>query len=126
MGSNGSGPDWVQAFAEFHKRHRDKNGKKLVFTAVFNAAMDAFISCAEVPLVWRVLAWIWRHSWGNDSDYCVDAIGGKPIGQQACADEFDIEKQRISDCVATLRVLYFVLPSTGHKLYPVDDPTRTA
>jgi hypothetical protein len=120
------GPDWALAFADFHARHRDVKGRKLVFTAVFNAAMEAFIMCPEVPLVWRVLAWIWRLSWGNDSDYCVDDIGGSPMGQQACADHFGVKKQRVHDCVVLLRELNFVLPPDGHKLYPVDDPTRNA
>jgi hypothetical protein len=118
------GPDWALAFAEFHARHRDVKGKKLVFTAIFNAAMDAFITCSEVPLVWRVLAWIWRCSWGKDSDYCVDGIGGSPLGQQACADQFGVDKRRVHDCVTILRQLNFVLPPDGHKLYPVDDPTN--
>ena len=83
-----------------------------------------FISCPEVPLLWRVLAWIWRHSWGNSSDFCVDKIGGKPQGQQECADEFGVAKQRINDCVSLLRDLYFVLPSARYMLYPVDDPAH--
>lgn len=118
------GPDWALAFAEFHARHRDVKGKKLVFTAIFNAAMDAFIMCPEVPLVWRVLAWIWRHSWGNSSDFCVDGIGGDPLGQQACADQFGVDKRRVHDCVALLRGLNFILPPNGHKLYPIDDPSQ--
>ena len=118
------GPDWGLAFAEFHARHRDVKGRKLVFTAIFNTSMEAFIACPEVPLVWRVLAWIWRYAWGNDSDYCVDKIGGSPLGQQACADHFQVDKRRVHDCVALLRGLNFILPANGHKLYPVDDPSK--
>lgn len=124
--TNGNGPDWAATFAEFHRRHRDVDGKKLVFTAIFNAAMDAFILCAEVPLVWRVLALIWRYSWGNSSDYCVDQIGGEFLGQKAFAKKLGVDNRRVNDCVALLRDLYFVLPGHGHKLYPVDDPAQAA
>ena len=124
MAAPNNGPDWAAAFAEFHGRHRDVKGRKLVFTAIFNAAMESFIACPEVPLVWRVLAWIWRYSWGNDSDYCVDGIGGNSLGQQGCANHFGLDKRRVHDCVTLLRDLNFVLPPDGHKLYPVDDPSN--
>jgi hypothetical protein len=123
-GDSPNGTEWAVVFASFHARHRDKDGRKLKFTAVFNAAMDAFIGASEIPLEWRVLAWIWRYSWGNDSDWCVDKIGGEAIGQQACADFFGVDKQRVNDAVMVLRTLNFVAPKTGHKLVPVDDPSQ--
>lgn len=116
------GSDWAALFAEFHARHVDTRGKKLKFVIVFNASMEFFIGCREVPLMWRILAWIWRYSWGNNSDHCVDKIGGTAIGQQACAGAFQVDKRRINQCVGELRVLNFVHVKTGHRLKPVDDP----
>src|SRR5215831_1915617 len=121
-----NGTDWVQLFSDFHARHRDSKNRKLKFTAVFNAAMDAFIACCDIPLEWRLLAWIWRYSWGHVSDYCVDGINGDSLGQEDCAGFFEVSKQRINDCVQILRQLHFVLPKTGHRLYPVDDPATKA
>jgi len=116
--------NWSRLFTEFHARHRDANGKKLKFTAVFNTHMEVFIRESEVPLEWRFLAWIWRHAWGNNSDYAVKDISGAQLRQADFADEARVEKQRVSDAAVLLRGLNFLVTGTGQKLYPVDDPTQ--
>jgi len=77
---------WSDLFASFHSRHRDPKGKRLTFTVVFNTAIESLMVKSEVPLEWRVLAFIWRMSWGHSSDFAVDRIGGKQIGQTRCAE----------------------------------------
>lgn len=116
--------DWAQRFSEFHERHKDLTGrKKLAFTAIFNATMDAYIACPDVPLDWRLLAYVWRYSWGNSSDHCVEKIGGAAIGQQHLAQSFQVDKRRVSDAITNLRILNFVRAKTGHRIVPVDDPS---
>src|ERR1035438_3168090 len=122
MSGDNSLGDWAQAFASFHDRHRGADGKKLKFTGVFNTHMEAFIMEPEVPLDWRVLAAIWRYSWGNNSDFAIQKIGGNRIGQQDLADMLVTDKRRISDAVVLLRALNYVKPDTGHLLYPIDNP----
>lgn len=119
-----NGSEWARIFSDFHDRHRDSKDKKLKYVAVFNAAMDAFINCPDVPLMWRLLALIWRTSWGNSSDFCVEEIGGRPIGQRGLAERLEVDARRINDSISDLRLLNFVEPATGHRVYPIDDPSQ--
>lgn len=77
-----------------------------------------------IPLEWRFLAGIWRYAWGNNSDFAVDRIGGKQIGQHEFAIMFGVDKRRISDRAVVLRRLDYLKPDTGHMLYPVDAPNQ--
>src|ERR1035438_1248065 len=118
-GGNGNN-EWTDLFASFHARHRDSAGKKLRFTAIFNTAIESLMANSEAPLEWRVLALIWRMSWGHNSDYAVDAIGGNRIGQTVCAGALRVDKRRVSDAVVLLRGMGYLLPGNGQALYPSD------
>jgi hypothetical protein len=63
-GGNGDN-EWAGLFASFHARHRDPEEKKLKFTIIFNTAIESLMANPEVPLEWRVLAFIWRRSWAT-------------------------------------------------------------
>lgn len=123
---NGSGSgDWAQVFASFHDRHRDGKGRKLKFTLVFNVTMEAFIGNPEVPIEWRVLAFIWRHSWGNASDTVVDKIGANacPLRQNDIASRLGVPHRRISESVILLREMNYLASDTGYLIQPIEDPT---
>ena len=112
--------EWAEIFANFHARHRDPEGKRLQYTIVFNTAIESLMVNSEVPLEWRVLAFIWRMSWGYSSDFAVDSIGGKRIGQTVCAEALHVDKRRVSDAVVLLRGMGYLLPGKGQALYPSD------
>lgn len=120
MSGGNNNKEWAAIFASFHARHHDPEGKKLQFTVVFNTAIESLISNSQVPIEWRVLAFIWRMSWGHSSDFAVDSIGGKRIGQTVCAEALHVDKRRVSDAVVLLRGMGYLLPGTGHALYPSD------
>ena len=123
MSASNGVTEWGRMFADLQDKHA-KDGKRPSYTAVFNDHLDALIAESEVPLEWRFLAWVWRKSWGHNSDCAVDRIGGKALGQNDAAEAFGVRKQRISECVSILHLLNFLLCDQGHKLYPVVDPTQ--
>lgn len=124
MSATNGGADWGRMFADLQDAYRGPDGRRPSYTAVFNSHLDALIAeKVAVPLEWRLLAWIWRKSWGNNSECAVDKIGGKALGQNDAAEAFGVRKQRISECVAILRELNFLLCNHRYELYPVVDPT---
>lgn len=113
--------DWKELAATFLARHVDTDGKRLPFTIQFNSSLEALISEESVPLVWRMFFWIIRFSWGNYSDHVVSTKGGYDLGQKDAALALRVDKQRISECVAELEALGYVIPD-GRKLKPADNP----
>lgn len=123
---NGNTGDWAQTFAAFHEQHRDAKGRKLKFTAVFNITMEAFIGNPDVPIEWRLLAFIWRHSWGNSSNAVVDGIEGLPLRQRDIVIRLGVSRQRVSDAMTYLRAANYVASDTGTLIQPTEDPSHTA
>ena len=119
--SGGTGnTEWAQLFARFLAGHHDATGKRLPSTIVFNRVIESLLANSEVPFEWRILLFNWRMSWGHNSDFAVDRIGGKQIGQNVCADFFGVDKRRVSDAVVLLRGMGYILPRKGQALYPSD------
>jgi hypothetical protein len=82
--------------------------------------IELVLANPEMPFEWQVLVYFWRMSWGHNSDFAVDAIGGKRIGQNTCAEFFHVDKRRVSAAVVFLRGIGFILPGTGQSVYPSD------
>jgi hypothetical protein len=119
--SGGTGnTEWAQLLARFHAGHHDATGKRLPYTIVFNRVIESLLANSEVPCEWRILLFIWRMSWGHNSDFAVDRIDGKQIGQNVCADFFGVDKRRVSDAVVLLRGMGYIVPRKGQALYPSD------
>jgi hypothetical protein len=82
--------------------------------------IESILANSEVPFEWRILLFIWRMSWGHNSDFAIDRIDGKQIGQNVCAEFFGVDKRRVSDAVVLLRGMGYILPRKGQALYPGD------
>lgn len=109
-------------FQEFWARH-----SKLPFTPAYNAFLEALIANKKVPLFARICAWALRRSWGNHSDWPVNAKGVL-LTQSDCAAELGFVnakgkpyRQKVNPVFQELERLNFQ-KFKGQEMTLIDDP----
>ena len=111
------------------KKFRARHGYK-PYTMVPNSTFETEMKSTGMPKEFRVLAAIRRLSWGNLSDFAVDALppvmpsDPKPqaVTQEGLMQYVGLSKTTIHEAVAILRKKGFLRPDKGSKeLWPAED-----
>jgi len=105
----------------------------ITFTKDFNPALEAVMYDPLETIASRVLAWIKRTSWGNQSLYCIrprndsDKDGRLMSWTEAfqvdCARDLGIDKRRVSAAMSYfVRRGYAEMRGTAKMIYPIVSP----
>jgi len=119
---------WKERAKEFFEQVESETGRKLKWVPVFTDIIEIQMHDVRFSLAWRLLAWVWRTSWGNYSLCCVEVDSSlqviRTLTQRNAATEFEELPQRINEAVALLREMGYLKPQTGFSLVPELVPSK--
>jgi hypothetical protein len=105
----------MKSWNEFWAGHSRRN-----YTAVFHSHLQAVIADETFDLSLRLLALLWRSSWGRNSDWCINA-DGVLMTQADCARELGSDRRAVNPLFQAL-VKGNYLRLKGREIHPIDDP----